>query len=220
MMNDDNLALFKQALSEGLSNRYDSIANSYTDDVVCSEQHKIAMRAIVYGKTGRKSTWSPKMKRIVAILVAAALLLTSCGIIFRNEIREVFEELFVKLSFDSDDDYNKTIEEIYVLTYLPEGYALEKENISNTVVTYIFVNSTNDRLFFEQRVINGSDFIIDNESGYSIIQENEKYKVYYRFTGETHIYIWNDEKYSMSIKSSVQLSNEDIILLFNGITIQ
>ena len=218
-MNKKDLELFRQAIDEGISNRFDKLAAACTEEIVCSEKHNLAMRAIIYGKADTKRTWSPRMKRIVAILVAAALLLTSCGIIFRNEIREVFEEFFVKLSFDSDD-YNKTIEEIYVLTYLPEGYALEKENISNTVVTYIFVNSTNDRLFFEQRVINGSDFIIDNESGYSIIQENEKYKVYYRFTGETHIYIWNDEKYSMSIKSSVQLSNEDIILLFNGITIQ
>ena len=218
-MNKKDLELFRQAIDEGISNRFDKLAAACTEEIVCSEKHNLAMRAIIYGKVDTKRTWSPRMKRIVAILVAAALLLTSCGIIFRNEIREVFEEFFVKLSFDSDD-YNKTIEEIYVLTYLPEGYALEKENISNTVVTYIFVNSTNDRLFFEQRVINGSDFIIDNESGYSIIQENEKYKVYYRFTGETHIYIWNDEKYSMSIKSSVQLSNEDIILLFNGITIQ
>lgn len=219
-MNKKDLELFRQAIDEGISNRFDKLAAACTEEIVCSEKHNLAMRAIIYGKADTKRTWSPRMKRIVAILVAAALLLTSCGIIFRNEIGEVFEELFVKLSFDSDDDYNKTIEEIYVLTYLPEGYALEKENISNTVVTYIFVNSTNDRLFFEQRVINGSDFIIDNESGYSIIQEIEKYKVYYRFTGETHIYIWNDEKYSMSIKSSVQLSNEDIILLFNGITIQ
>ena len=219
-MNKKDLELFKQAIDEGFSNRFDKLAAACTEEIVCSEKHNLAMRAIIYGKADTKRTWSPRMKRIVAILVAAALLLTSCGIIFRNEIRELFEELFVKLSFDSDDDYNKTIEEIYVLTYLPEGYALEKENISNTVVTYIFVNSTNDRLFFEQRVINGSDFIIDNESGYSIIQEIEKYEVYQINNNIEYFYVWKKENYSIKIKSNIKISNEEILHIIEGITVK
>lgn len=219
-MDKKDLELFKQAIDEGFSNRFDKLAAACTEEIVCSEKHNLAMRAIIYGKADTKRTWSPRMKRIVAILVAAALLLTSCGIIFRNEIREVFEELFVKLSFDSDDDYNKIIEEIYVLTYLPEGYALEKENISNTVVTYIFVNSTNDRLFFEQRVINGSDFIIDNESGYSIIQEIEKYEVYQINNNIEYFYVWKKENYSIKIKSNIKISNEEILHIIEGITVK
>ena len=219
-MNKKDLELFRQAIDEGISNRFDKLAAACTEEIVCSEKHNLAMQAIVYGKIDTKRTWSPRMKRIVAILVAAALLLTSCGIIFRNEIGEVFEELFVKLSFDSDDEYNKTIEEIYVLTYLPEGYALEKENISNTVVTYIFVNSTNDRLFFEQRVINGSDFIIDNESGYSIIQEIEKYEVYQINNNIEYFYVWKKENYSIKIKSNIKISNEEILHIIEGITVK
>ena len=219
-MNKKDLELFRQAIDEGISNRFDKLAAACTEEIVCSEKHNLAMQAIVYGKIDTKRTWSPRMKRIVAILVAAALLLTSCGIIFRNEIGEVFEELFVKLSFDSDDEYNKTIEERYVLTYLPEGYALEKENISNTVVTYIFVNSTNDRLFFEQRVINGSDFIIDNESGYSIIQEIEKYEVYQINNNIEYFYVWKKENYSIKIKSNIKISNEEILHIIEGITVK
>ena len=218
-MNKKDLELFKQAIDEGISNRFDKLAAACTEEIVCSERHNLAMQAIVYGKIDTKRTWSPRMKRVVAILVAAALLLTSCGIIFRDEIREVFEEFFVKLSFDSDD-YNKTIEEIYVLTYLPEGYALEEENISNTVVTYIFVNSTNDRLFFEQRIINGSDFIIDNESGYSIIQEIEKYEVYQINNNIEYFYVWKKENYSIKIKSNIKISNEEILHIIEGITVK
>ena len=218
-MNKKDLELFKQAIDEGISNRFDKLAAACTEEIVCSERHNLAMQAIVYGKIDTTRTWSPRMKRVVAILVAAALLLTSCGIIFRDEIREVFEEFFVKLSFDSDD-YNKTIEEIYVLTYLPEGYALEEENISNTVVTYIFVNSTNDRLFFEQRIINGSDFIIDNESGYSIIQEIEKYEVYQINNNIEYFYVWKKENYSIKIKSNIKISNEEILHIIEGITVK
>ena len=47
-MDKSNLELFKQAISDGLSKKFDSVVNSYTDEIVCSEQHNLAMRTIVY----------------------------------------------------------------------------------------------------------------------------------------------------------------------------
>ena len=193
------------------------MADECTEEIVYSEKHKLAMRTIVYGKTDTKRVWSPKMRRIIAILIAVALLLTSCGIIFRNEIREIFKDFFVKLTYESNEETIETIKDIYILNYIPEGYALEKENISNTVVKYTFVNSANDKLYFEQRVLISSDYVIDSESGYSKIQEIEEYEVYYRFTGKNHLYVFNNEKYSLNIKSSTKLSNEDIILMLDGL---
>jgi alkylhydroperoxidase/carboxymuconolactone decarboxylase family protein YurZ len=101
-MNKTNLELFKQALDEAVSNQFDKLAAQCDEEIICSEKHKLAMRAIVYGKTETAQTLSPKMKRLIAILVAAALLLTGCAIIFRNEIREVFEEFFVKLTYSGE----------------------------------------------------------------------------------------------------------------------
>ena len=219
MMNDDNLALFKQALSEGLSNRFDSIANSYTDDVVCSEQHKIAMRAIVYGKTGRKSTWSPKMKRIVAILVAAALLLTSCGIIFRNEIREVFEEFFVKLSFGSDES-QQIIEDVYMLGYVPDGYVINKETKGFTVIQYGYINSDNNILVFEQSVITNAEFVVDSEESKSEIINILNIEVYHRYTDEKHYYVWRDNKDAMSLSLEYEISIDELTRIIEGITVK
>ena len=71
---------------------------------------------------------------------------------------------------------------------------------------------------FEQHVLSSSDFVVDNEGGYSKITEIEDYDVYYRFTNTNHIYVWSDEKYSINLKSSVHLSNEEIILIIEGIT--
>ena len=111
-MDKTNLELFQQALNEGLSNRFDSLAEEYTGEIVCSRKHKLAMRTIVYGKAGGARAWSPRMRRVVAILVAAALLLTSCGIIFREEICEVFDKLFVSLYLKDDSEAPTTLEEI------------------------------------------------------------------------------------------------------------
>ena len=218
-MDKSNLELFKQAISDGLSKKFDSVVNSYTDEIVCSEQHNFAMRTMVYGKADAERTWSPKMKRVVAILIAAALLLTSCAVIFRNEIREIFEELFVKLTY-SDSEDGKVIEDVYELEYLPEGYYLSIENIRPVGAQYEFKNENGDYIWFEQKSIDGTDFYIDSESGYSQISEIQDYEVYYRNVNSTHIYVWNDGKYSMNLRSNKGLSNKEIISILHGILIK
>ena len=219
-MDKSNLELFKQAISEGLSQKFDSVVNSYTDEIVCSEKHNIAMRTIVYGKADTKRTWSPKMKRIVAILVAAALLLTSCGIIFRNEIREMFEDFFVKLTYSEDNNSNNPIEEVYHLGYLPEGYYLSAENIRPIGVQYEFKNKSGDYIWFEQKLIDATDFVVDNKDGYSQINEIPNYEIYYRYANDNYVYVWNDNKHAMFIRSTSKLSTSELILILQGLTIK
>ena len=216
-MDKSNLELFKQAISEGLSEKFDSVVDNCTEEIVCSDRHKLAMRTIIYGKADTKKSLSPKMKRIIAILVAAALLLTSCGIIFRNEIREVIEEFFVKLTYSGDGTGSDTIEEVYELTYLPEGYTLEKENIYDLCVTYKFTDKNDNVIIFEQRVLVESGSAVDSERGYSQIKEIKEYDVYYRFTEKYHYYIWSNSKYSLHLTSDQELTNEDIELIIQGI---
>ena len=181
-MDKGNLELFKQAISEGLSEKLDSVVNSYTNEIVCSEKHRLAMRTIVYGKAEAKRTWSPRMKHIIAIIVAAALLLTSCAVIFRNEIREIIDEFFAKYVYSGDETSMETIEEVYELTYLPEGYYFEDQSIRPIRIQWIYVDKNNNYIEFEQRILDRSDFTVDSESGYSEMKEIEEYDVYYRFT--------------------------------------
>ncbi len=216
-MDKSNLELFKQAISEGLSNKFDSVVNGCTEEIVCSDRHKLAMRTIIYGKVETERVRSPKMKRIIAILIAAALLLTGCGIIFRNEIREIMDEFFVKYIYSGDGTNDGTIEEVYELTYLPDGYILEKENISDLSAIYKFVDSDNNVIKFEQRILQGSDFTIDSESGYSQIKEIEEYDVYYRYTETYHHYIWTNGNYTFDLMSNPILTNEEVYLIVNGI---
>ena len=219
-MDKSNLELFKQALNEAVSNKFDKMADECTEEIVYSNKHKLAMRTIIYGKTDTKRVLSPKMRRIIAILIAVALLLTSCGIIFRNEIREIFKDFFVSLTYENDGTSEDMIEEILVLTYVPEGYKLEKESITTVRVRYEYKNEDGEMLFFEQRALTRSDFVVDSEGGYSQIQDIKKYEVYYRPENLYHCYIWNDGKYSMKLTSNEDLSKEEIILLIDGITVK
>lgn len=215
-MDKSNLELFKQAISEGLSAKFDSVVDSYTDEIVCSDRHKLAMRAIVYGKTDGKRNWSPKTKWIVAILVAAALVLTSCGIIFRNEIREVFEEFFVKYVHYSDETTPDAIEEVYELSYLPDGYYLKDKKTRPLRIEYEYVNDNNDTIIFEQRVLDESGFAVDSECGYSHMNEIDDFNVYYRFAGEYYNYLWNDNEYAFHLTTNQELSSEEIKLIIKG----
>lgn len=219
-MDKSNLELFKQALNEAVSNKFDNIAAGCTEEIVCSDKHKLAMRTIIYGKVDSKGVWSPKMKRIVAIIVAAALLLTSCGIIFRNEIREVFKELFASITFEGDESEGNTIEDIYQLNYVPDGYSLAEERCSNLCVFYKYTDINENILIFEQRSVNESSFNVDSESGYSKILTLDTCAIYYRCTETSHLYIWNYIDYSLLIRSSTELSNEELIKIINGITVK
>ena len=215
-MDKSNLELFKQAISEGLSKRFDNIADSYTEEIECSEKHMLAMQAIIYGKTEKKRVWTPKMRRIIAILVAAALLLTGCGIIFRNEIREIFEEFFVSVSYESEDENNEMLKDVYSLTYLPEGYTVKEIITTSVLVKNKSTNQNGNVILFEQRPLT-SDFTVDSEMGYSKMEDIDEYEIYYRSTGELHYYIWTDGKYSLKLRSDTKLSYEEIVLVLNGI---
>ena len=219
-MKKTNMEIFKQALEDAVSCQFDELAAACDEEIVFSERHLLAMRAILYGKADKIRTRPYGMKRVIAILIAAALLLASCGAIFRNEIREVLEEFFVKLTYDGAEESNKTIKDVYVLGYVPEGYVLEKERIEKTFTQYKFVNKVGETLRFEQHALTFSNYYIDRENGYSQINEIEDYEVYYRFTGTNHVYVWGIENYSMKIKSSVELSSDELILIIDKIKIK
>ena len=219
-MNKKDLELFKQAIDEGISNRFDKLAAACTEEIVCSERHNLAMQAIVYGKIDTKRTWSPRMKRVVAVLVAAALLLTSCGIIFRDEIREVFEELFVKLSFNNSDESQQIIEDVYMLGYVPDGYVINNETKGFSIIQYGYINNDNNILVFEQSVITNAEFVVNSEQSKSEVINILNVDIYHRYTNENHYYIWRDNKYVMNLSLEYEISIDELTRIVEGITVK
>ena len=222
-MDKNNVELFKQAINEAISNKFDKISNACPEEIICSERHDIAMRAIIYGKADRQKTWTPRMKRIIAILVAAALLLTGCGIIFHNEIRDFVEnvyELFVEISFSEKDSTGNEIEQIYEPTYIPEGYVLEEYVTLPVNIFYKYSNQNGDIIYIEQYVLDGTYFVVDSETGYSEINNIHTYDVYYRTAYDVDHYLWNNGSYAFMIKSTAKLSVDELILMIDGIVVK
>ena len=222
-MEKSNLELFKQALNEAWDNKIRREVESCTEEIVTSERHKAAMQAILDGTYGKSARWKLTRAKVIAILVAAALLLASCAVIYRNEIRDLVEEIFgdfSKATYSSEETDGETIEDIYELSYVPEGYVLEESVITPLRVKYVFVNIKNDTIFFEQRALDYSSFLFDIESGYTLWLSDNELDIYYKATPEYNFYLWNNGNYSFLIISSNEISNEEIQIVITNLTIK
>ena len=222
-MDKTNLELFKQALSEGLDNHFQSEIDNCSENIVCSRKHRIAMKAIINGHNTNRKVWAPRTRKIVAILVAAALLLVSCAIIYRNEIRDFIEEIyesFAIVTYSEGENDEKELEEIYELTYLPEGYSLENSEASSNVTRTVFSNSAGDTILFDQCILDSANFYLDIENGYTLVMDIENPEVYYKNAQNRHYYIWNDGKYAMTFISTFELSTEELQLMINSVKIK
>ena len=212
-----NQELFKQALVEGVSRRIDREIAACDEKVVFSRRHIKNMERIVKGKTPKK----PINKKMVAILVAAAvLLLAGCAIIYRDQIRDFItnvKEFFVEIKFDEGENDSQTIDEIYELTYVPEGYKLETQVINRMVVQYKFTNEFGESVKFIQRSLDASNFYVDIEHSDNVIIEIGEYTVYSRKTNGTYYYLWNDGKYALHVYSIMELSDSELMLIINGV---
>jgi hypothetical protein len=219
-MNESNLTLFKQALCEGLSNRIDHLMSECNEKAHCSRRHTIAMRTIVYGKIGENRTITPKTRWIIAILVSAAIILTSCAIAYRDQILRVIKyipDYVIGMTYSKEDPKGYTIDTVYELSYIPDGYVLTESIVDILAVKHIFTNSENNTITFLQIVIQGSSTYIDQEDSTSYYLNVGNYQIYYNYAKGNHLYIWNDGKYSMSITSDANLTNEEILSIIDGI---
>ncbi len=80
-------------------------------------------------------------------------------------------------------------------------------------------DTNGDQIWFEQSILNGTNFVLDIEDGgYSQIKEIEDYVIYYRDTDPKHVYIWNDGKYYMQLISNQKISNEELLMMLHGMT--
>ena len=220
-MEKSNLELFKQALNEAWDNKIRREVESCTEEIVTSDRHNAAMQAILNGTYDKSAKWKLTRTKVVAILVAAALLLASCAVIYRNEIRDIVEEIFEdfsKATYSSEETDGETIEEVYELSYVPEGYVLEETFEDSLIVKYKFVDSNNNVLTFEQRALDYSSFLFDVESGYALLLNVDNISIYHKTTKASHFYLWNNGHYSIELRSNIKISDEELISIIRGIT--
>ena len=224
MMGNVNQAdrdLFGQALVEAFVRKFDRELENCPFSADCSEEHVSKMDAIIAGAV-RVEQSKKRRKWIVALLVAAALLLTACTVYaYRGEIREFVEKVYeerIRVTYFDADQHLQTgnIAEFYTLGYVPEGYVLESELYLAGMNRTRWANEQGQYIILEQHILNGANFTIDSEQGQVDVVFCENIKVYCQIA-DISCYTWNDGRYVYKISTSKKMSNDELTYLVSGL---
>jgi hypothetical protein len=221
-MTKSDLELFKEALTEGLSIRFQNEIDNFEGEVVISERHERAMRTIFNGVQVRPFVWPSARAKIAAAAVAATMLLASCAAAYSDEIRDFVETIYedyISVGFEDPDEAPIQIEEYYVLTYIPEGYYIKDHIQMDLSNRYILENDQGDEIIFVQTVLNRTNNL-DSEQGEQYMLYIDGKEIYCRVYDANCRYIWNDGRYSMYIFSIDQIDEETLEKIIEGIKTQ
>lgn len=168
----------------------------------------------------RPLRWS--RKTWVAILVAVLLMLVGCGTyIYRREILEFLEETFetgILLSYkDRNPVAGEEITEKYMVTYLPEGYYLEKKVEKNGIRSYMWYNETGGCIMFDQSMKDAAVLEFKNNGEEPTIFNCNGFEIYARSYGESNVYVWISGKYIMTLYVSADVTQEESLEILESI---
>lgn len=221
----NNRILLKQAILDGMSQKYEEEMALNEETADCSKQHYVKMRRILKLHGTNVINMKFKKRALIAILIAAALLLAGCSVyVFREAIFDFIEEIYddyIRVSYDEDrkGDEEK-IEHIYTAQYVPEGYELKRETSNSLIVYYMWESTAGETLSFEQYILLNTDFILDAEKGSTLIIEYNHLKIYCKQINNSYYYIWSDGTYAFSLAASAELDKNEVIQIIDNLKIK
>lgn len=213
--------IFGEAILYGLTNRYEREMALDSEDDTCSDGHINTILTII-----KNSTIQEKKKskgRLIAALIAAALLLAGCtAYIYRNQISSFVETYFnewIRVNIDDEGgEYINVINDVYELTYIPEGYELDGKFVDDVGVTYIYQDNNGNTITFNQISLGSSYSIdIDNDTDEVTVLKHNGKEIYFRNTEILQVYIWRDENYIMDLNVSSSLPQEEALRIIDEI---
>ena len=212
--------MFKKAICEGLIRRYEHDIDNWQESAECSINHQVRMKQIISRKYERQlKLKSSRKKIIIAIIAAALVLLTGCTLyIYRNEIGNFIETIyqdFGNIRHKDAMDESANIEREYQMTYVPEGYELVSKKSRPTFVLYEWADKEGNYINFTQTLIGQAFFGFDFEDGKSEIIS--RYNIYHRESNGVHFYLWENDIYVISLYSSTDLGENELIKIVDGI---
>ena len=162
--------------------------------------------------------WRPSAKKIIAILVAAAILaLAGCGIIYRNEIREFIVNVFDKyfdVHFENNSHLNQ--ENIkYEFEYIPGGFELNKALSEEDY--FLYENSKKEKieLYIYRLDTTISKFDTEYEKYHKFL-ELGNVKVLQYISENKVDYLWNDGYKTLVLRTNSDLTeNEAKMIILN-----
>ena len=164
--------------------------------------------------------WRPSAKKIIAILVAAAILaLAGCGIIYRNEIREFIVNVFDKyfdVHFENNSHLNQ--ENIkYEFEYIPYGFELNKALSEENY--FLYENSKKEKieLYIYRLDTTISKFDTEYEKYHKFL-ELGNVKVLQYISENKVDYLWNDGYKTLVLRTNSDLTENEAKMIISNIS--
>lgn len=159
-----------------------------------------------FEKTKRPLNFRQRIVIAVAIIAFMAIA-TGCVIaFFSNSFRGTVHTDNTYLFAVNADDCPSTIEKVYTLSVVPEGYELFKTDNLGTSVTSVYINTYGNSLVFEQYIKEYFNPHINTE-GYALHETyingcNAVCIEYNRESGIDSLLIWENKDYIISIEGN------------------
>lgn len=225
-MASGEMLLFQKALWEASANVYERELAECEQNAKCSRRHYSKMRKILGVAMLPATTHAAKIKRrIVAALIAAALLLTGCATYaHREEIKELIEIIFedyVEVKYRNDDDpaVEATISVYYTLGYVPEGYELTKTYERSSKTRYEWGNPNGAYIVLEQCHVDSTLFGMDNEAEDWKVVQIGNHKMQHRVS-DVYYYLWNDGVYAYLLTTSVLWEEQELLRIIDNLQVK
>ena len=219
-----NMMTLKKAFIDALNEKYREELSARNNVITCSAEHKRRIRRIINGSPIVSSRNRKGKKILIALLIAAILLLTGCGIyITRKQVGDffmVFRNGNIEGYFQAHDyDPNAVISDIYTIGRLPDGYKEEKTYRLEQHIETRWKNELGDEIVFFQKIYNSSSaYFINGEQGEESVLHINDVTIYVRRFDRYDIYIWGNGVYVFKIATSYDFSDDEMTDLINSIT--
>lgn len=216
----------KEAFKEINQWEYENLHLDTLEEVIPSTRYKKRMDRLI--RRQKQPCWkyvNTVGKRVAVFVLAITLTfaLSMSVAAVREPVVEFFVnvyEKFVEFFYDEDDIAKApdTIETVYTLGYVPEGYELEKVIVEECATKMVWKNSTDNRITFSQKLLSLND-LLDNEfSNYETFVFNDM-KIAYIRKNNIIVCVWNSYNYSYALSVPEEISIEECILLIESVHI-
>ena len=154
---------------------------------------------------------------LIAAVLALTLLVTACtvGKPIVDFIKEKFDT-HTEINID-DTQGSSTIERVYEVTYLPDGFSLLKQTNSGVFLTTWYGGEGNDEIILLQKPIKNVSTSLNTE--YAELREATvgEFSVYYVHTDESCVCVWKNEEYSFTLNYLGSVSWDEMEKIIIGI---
>ena len=216
----------KEAFKEVNQWEYENLHLDDLEEVIPSVRYQKRMARLI--RQQKHPFWKyfntlGKRIAVISLVIALTLACSMSVSAVREPIVEFITnmyEKFVEIVFDQDDIAKspETIETVYTLGYIPEGYSLHEEVILDNRTSFVWVNNDFEQIIFTQYILAGN-YSLDNENGdFEILHIADKKIAYMNKYGTKKIY-WNTEDYAFSLMLPASFSEEECLRIVKLITI-